>query len=367
MGYDEGMTRDIPHKPSLLLLSPERVSAWLQESGAPPYRAGQLLEWVYAKRAASFDDMLNLPKPLRDALAAAFVLDPLACVHVASADRGATRKFLFELTDGARIESVSMRDGDRHTFCISSQVGCALGCVFCATGAMGFTRDLDTAEILGQVRWLAREAGALRNIVFMGMGEPLLNLDALLPAMAALTDPERMGLSPRRVTLSTCGILPGVEELTRLGTGVRLAVSIGSPFDEERTELMAVNRKYPLSALIRTCEAFAQQAKRRLTLEYVVLADVNDSAGHARALGRLARRLRAKVNLIGHNPVPGHAFQAPSPRVMHRLRADVLKTGAEAVIRFRRGRDIEAACGQLRAAEDRPRSGASPRRQVEDS
>ena len=349
MGYDEGMTRDIPHKPSLLLLSPERVSAWLQESGAPPYRAGQLLEWVYAKRAASFDDMRNLPKPLRDALAAAFVLDPLACVHVASADRGATRKFLFELTDGARIESVSMRDGDRHTFCISSQVGCALGCVFCATGAMGFTRDLDTAEILGQVRWLAREAGALRNIVFMGMGEPLLNLDALLPALEALTDEKRFALGGRRITVSTVGIPDGIDALAAFAVHPNLALSLNSPFDDQRGELMPIARRHSLKDVLAACRRYGAASGRRLFIEFVLIGGVNTSRRAARELGRIARDLGAAVNLIQHNPIAGSDMAAPT-RAESGLFAGILRDEKiEVTERFRRGRDIRAACGQLNA------------------
>ena len=344
----------------LLNLTPGDLRTELERLGQPPYRAGQILKWMFHRNATAFDDMSDLPGSLRQELAAGFRLSTMTAAALRRSEKDGAAKYLFELSDGERVESVYIPEQRRRTVCISSQVGCAMGCVFCATAQMGFARDLTGGEIIEQVLAVGRDQKGISNVVFMGMGEPLLNLDAAVQAVSAFADPERMGISPRRVTISTCGIVPGIQELASRNLGVGLAVSIGSPFDEERTELMPVNRRYPLPQLIHACEEFARHAKRRLTIEYVVLADVNDSAQHARALGRMARRLGAKINLIAHNPVTGCAYRAPGAHVMRRFRAEARKPGAQAVIRFRRGRDIQAACGQLRAAGP-PESTHEPR------
>jgi len=234
----------------ILEVSPDELATWLATAGQPSYRLGQILEWTYARRADSFDAMTNLSAAVRCALGDTYRIDPLPeCERLTSED-GATGKLLFELDDGEQIESVWMNDDGRHTFCISSQAGCQLGCVFCATGAGGFGRNLTTSEILGQVTALARMTGKLQNIVFMGMGEPLLNLEAVIPALEALADERRFGIGARRLTVSTAGITPGIAQLAACGVRPNLALSLNSPFDEQRRELMPVGAKYPLKGVL---------------------------------------------------------------------------------------------------------------------
>ena len=321
------------------------LRAWLAEQGEPAYRAAQIVPRLWQRPARTFDEIRELPGALRARLDAAFRLPRLElAAHQRSGD--GTQKFLFRLADGQAIETVAIPDGDRLTFCISSQAGCALACAFCATGAMGFQRNLTPAEIAGQVRELALLDAPLRptNIVFMGMGEPLMNWKAVSPTLTILNDPRGFGIGARHITVSTVGVLPGIVALGERPEQFRLALSIHAPDDALRGELMPVNIKYPLADVIDAARAF----DRRTTFEYVMLGGVNDRPEHARALGRLARECRAFVNLIplhaggagGFTPTPAHAIQ--------QFARQVRESGVEVAVRRSRGTDIAAACGQLR-------------------
>jgi len=368
-------------RPDILEVAPDELASWLKAQGEPAYRLGQILDWVYARQADSAGAMSNLPAELRGRLDAAFRFGGLGQIEQVISQDGRTGKLLLELDDGERIESVWMNDAGRpstdsgrpvgagpcacpvsgghagpplrvegrRTFCISSQAGCPLGCRFCATGAAGLARDLAPGEILGQVTALARAGGPARNVVLMGMGEPLLNLGAVLPALLALTDPRRFGLSPRHLAVSTAGVTPGIVELAKCAARPRLALSLNSPFDKQRSELMPVNRQYPLAGVLDACEDYAQLTRRRLTLEYVLLGGVNSSRDTARAVASIARRLRALVNVIPFNAVPGCGYESPGREEVRSFKT-VLKEEEHVAVteRFRRGRDIGAACGQLR-------------------
>ena len=327
---------------------PEALAKWLAAQGEPGYRLDQVLEWAHRRWADSFEAMTNLPASLRRRLAAAYRLAGPAERHADVSADGRTGKLLLELEDGERIESVWMTERGRHTFCVSSQAGCPLGCLFCATGASGFTRDLTTAEILGQVTALARRTGALRNVVFMGMGEPLLNLGAVGAVLTALADPRRFGLGARHLTVSTAGITPGIRELADGGVRPNLALSLNSPFEEERRKLMPVTRTYPLAEVLDACSDYADRTGRRLLIEYVLLGGVNTDPPAARGVAKIARSLGALVNLIPFNAVEGCPFRAPTRGERSRFAYILERAGVKVTERYRRGRDISAACGQLR-------------------
>ena len=342
-------------------LSPEQLAAWLREQSQPPYRARQILQWVYQKDAESFAAMSDLPAALREELAAAFTIDSPKVVRLARAT-DATRKFLFALGDGAQIESVLIpaEESERLTLCISSQVGCGMGCAFCATATLGLQRGLAAHEIVDQVLAARRELASARsadepqstitNIVFMGMGEPMHNYAEVVGALERLTAEWGVGFSPRRITVSTVGLVP---QMTRLleDTKVNLAVSLSATTDEVRGMLMPVNRKYPLEKLLAACRALPLPRRKRITFEYVMLAGRNDSLEDARRLGKLLRGIPSKVNLIPFNPFPGSGFTSTARPQIEAFRARLLRQGVHATIRESRGRDIQAACGQLARAE----------------
>ena len=336
---------------NVLDLSVSELRAVMVRAGFPSYRANQVLGWIFKKRAVGFNQMMNIPKPDRALLAQRFCIRLPTVVKTAVSAADDTRKFLMTLEDGATIESVLMTDKGRATLCVSSQVGCALGCAFCATGQMGFQRDLTAGEIVGEALVAEREAH-LSNLVFMGMGEPLLNLDNVLKAIGTLTHADALGLSPRRITVSTSGILEGIARLRESGAGVDLALSLNSPFDEERRRLMPVARRSSIAELAAACEVYAAETGRAVSLEYVMFSGVNTSARHAQALGRLAAQIPAAVNLIAFNTVKGSGFKPPEREEIHRFRDMLVAHRARVTIRYRRGRDIAAGCGQLRAQVD---------------
>jgi 23S rRNA (adenine2503-C2)-methyltransferase len=352
-----------PEKRDVLEATPDELGAWLEAEGQPAWRLGRLLDWLYGKRADSFDAMTDLPAALRERLDAGFAMPALRVVDRSASQDGATVKFLFELADGERIESVWMGGEDRATFCVSSQAGCALGCRFCATGAMGLARNLRTGEILGQVMMLAREKGWPANIVFMGMGEPLLNLEAVLPALEALTDERRFALGARRVTVSTAGITPGIRRLAESPVRPNLALSLNSPDDAKRRDLMPVTRRYPLDEVLEACGEYAEKTGRRLLIEYVLLDGVNTSLEDAWGVIGIARRLKAMVNLIPFNPVEGCEFRPPERGLVRKFRNLLEEQGVTAAQRYRRGRDIAAGCGQLRGAHAAGREGRTTEKQ----
>jgi 23S rRNA (adenine2503-C2)-methyltransferase len=325
--------------------------------GQPAYRARQLYRALYRERRSSLDDISTLPRDLRRALAAHSVGLPSVDRRFDSAD--GTRRYLLRLEDGRTVETVFMPEADRQTVCISSQVGCAVGCTFCMTALMGFERNLTAGEIVGQVLVAAADnslalEGERINIVLMGQGEPLLNLPNVIKATRILTDPAGVGLSPRRITLSTSGVLPRIAELGREPVRPKLAVSLNATTEALRRELMPITRKYSLSDLIEACRAYPLRPWERLTFEYVLLRGVNDTAADARRLVRLLANLNAKVNLIALNPGPEIPFDTPEPARVAAFQ-EIVRRSLPCFLRQPRGRDVFAACGQLRrmAAESR--------------
>ena len=334
---------------NLLDLTPqaavERLKAFALEHGQPAYRAGQVARRLWANPAADFQEMTELPAAFRALLAEHFTMPRLALVARQTSSDG-TEKFLFRLHDGEAIETVAIPEGDRVTFCISSQAGCALKCSFCATGVMGFSRNLAPHEIAGQVRELKLLDPPIvpTNIVFMGMGEPLMNWKAVDPTLTILNDPNGLGIGARHITISTVGVLPGIVALGNRPEQFRLAISIHAPMDDLRHRLMPINTKYPLADVIDAAKAF----DRRVTFEYVMLGGVNDGIEHALQLARLARECRAFVNLIPLHP-GGAMGYSPTPAArMAEFARTIRGEGVEVAIRKSRGVDIAAACGQLR-------------------
>ncbi len=341
---------------SLLDLHPHdaelALRAFAESRGVGAYRGSQVARHLWAKPVAGFQAMTDLPVAFRAELDAHFSLPRLELADEQRSSDG-TRKFLFRLHDGQTIETVSIPDGTRVTFCISSQVGCALQCSFCATGLMGFARNLTPGEIAGQVRELALLAEPLvpTNIVFMGMGEPLMNWKAVSVVLCILNDPKGFGIGARHITVSTVGVLPGIEALSARPEQFRLAISVHAPSDELRRRLMPINVKYPLATVIDAAATF----ERRVTFEYVMLGGVNDQPAHAQELAALAKRCGAFVNLIPLHPGGAGAFTPTSPDGIRRFARALEQQRVEVAIRKSRGTDIAAACGQLRVERLRRR------------
>jgi 23S rRNA (adenine2503-C2)-methyltransferase len=323
----------------------EQLARFFERSGEPAYRANQVLRRLWQSPVATFDDISELPKRLRESLADEFELPRLEIAARQKSTDG-TEKFLFRLRDNEAIETVAIPEGDRITLCISSQAGCALQCAFCATGAMGFTRNLTAGEIAGQVREmrLLDPPIPVTNIVFMGMGEPLMNWKAVDPTLTILNDPNGLGIGARHITVSTVGILPGIVALGERPEQFRLAISIHAPNDSLRQELMPINTKYPLADVIDAAKVF----DRRVTFEYVMLGGVNDAEEHAIQLAKLARDCRAFVNLIPLHPGGARGFTPTSPKRIRAFARELRAHGVEVAVRKSRGVDIAAACGQLR-------------------
>ena len=334
---------------NLLNLTPDdaerRLAVAMSELGQPSYRVSQVLRRLWSVPAPSFEAMTGLPAALRAELNARFELPRLELV-VRQRSCDGTQKFLFKVRDGEAIETVAIPEGNRVTLCISSQVGCALKCAFCATGAMGFSRNLEVHEIAGQVREmrLIDEPVNVTNIVFMGMGEPLMNWKAVDPTRTILNDPQGLGIGARHITISTVGVLPGIVALGQRKEQFRLAISIHAPTDELRRQLMPINTKFPLAEVIEAAKVF----DRRVTFEYVMLGGVNDGPEQAHQLAALARECGAFVNLIPLHPGGSQGFTPTSARDIARFARLIRERGVEVAIRKSRGMDIAAACGQLR-------------------
>jgi 23S rRNA (adenine2503-C2)-methyltransferase len=337
---------------NLLDLLPDEIESLVESLGAPRYRGRQISEWIYRKGVADFARMTNLPRELRAALA------ERACVGVPAVERrtpsqDGSQKFVFRFPDGARAQSVLMPDGDRLTLCVSTQVGCGFGCAFCFTGTMGLERNLTAGEIVGQVAGVAQTLAPgtrLTHVVYMGMGEPLANYAATVRSLRLLTDPRAYGFSPRRITVSTVGLVGGIEKLARENLRVNLAISLHATDNETRDRLMPVNKGFAIEQLLDACRRFPLPFRQRMTFEYVLLDGVNDGAADARKLGRLLRGIRAKVNLIPFNDWDGSGFaRPPLPRILA-FQSLLLEQGITATVRWSKGEDIGAACGQLREA-----------------
>ena len=325
------------------------LEAALDARGVEPFHARQLYRWIYKRGVTDIDRMTDLSRTLRETIKTEFVL---STPQVLADDRSVdgTRKFVLELADSRRIEAVFIPDTPSMTLCISTQVGCAMACSFCLTGKMGLVRNLTAGEIAGQVRVLAAATGMLDqplNIVLMGMGEPLHNYDSTIKALRILHAQEGLAVSPRRVTLSTVGIVPGLERLAREPLMPNLAVSLHATTDEQRTTLVPPNRKYPLADILEACRRFPLKKRRRITFEYVLLNDVNDTSDDARRLARLLNGIKSKVNLIPLNPAPGIPYDRPPDERVDRFAQVLADRHVTVSVRKSRGRDIRAACGQL--------------------
>ncbi len=336
------------------LLEPnhEPLENWLVERGLPRFRYAQIRHWLFAGRAASFEEMTDLPKSLREALAAEFCLWTTQVVQHKHSDDG-TEKLLLELADGQQIECVLLRDGLRRTICISTQVGCAMGCVFCASGLAGVARNLTAGEIIEQMLRLDRLLGAeerLSHIVVMGMGEPLANLDRLLAALDEATSRSGLGISVRRITISTVGLPPAIRRLAETDCRYNLAVSLHAPDDELRDQLVQVNKNVGLAEILKAADHYFEVSGRRLTFEYVLLAGLNDSPDHARRLAALLHTRTALLNVIPYNPVAGLPYRTPSAAAVNRFLEILRAAGLNVYVRERKGDKIDAACGQLRRA-----------------
>jgi len=345
--------------PSVYGLDRKDLTELFAASKQPAYRVDQLLEWLYRLRVADWETMTNLPRSVRKNLSEQFTINlPEVVRELGSKD--STRKFLFRFSDGDTVESVLIpaspalygEKADRRTICLSSQVGCAYGCKFCASGLGGWKRNLSAAEMLGQ--FLAVEAVTgekINNIVFMGMGEPLANFSSLLRTIDLLNAPWGIGLGARHMTVSTSGLVPQIRQLAEQSRQIRLAVSLHGTTDAVRNQIMPVNRKYPLAELLDACQYWKERKKQRLSFEYILIQEINDSLEDAARLVQIARPLQAKVNLIPYNRVEGLDWLRPSEQSQNLFHSTLRKGGIPATIRREKGHDIAAACGQLRLSE----------------
>lgn len=333
-----------------ILDSRHDLIAWFAERAQPAFRAEQLQQWLFQKRVEQFEEMSNLPKELRSQLAASFrIWTSMTAMHSQAAD--GTEKLLLQLADGGQVECVLLRDEGRRSICISSQVGCAMGCVFCASGLDGVDRNLTVGEIIEQMLRLARllpEEERLSHLVVMGMGEPLANLDRLLPALETASSESGLGISPRRITISTVGLPPAMRRLTDECPKYNLAVSLHAPNDKLRNELVPVNRNIGLPAIMTEADRYFEASGRRLTFEYVLLGGLNDLPEHARELASLLRGRPALLNVIPYNPVAGLPYKTPRPQAQKSFREILEDRGINVQFRQRKGDEINAACGQLR-------------------
>ncbi len=332
---------------NLLDLDRRGMEALAETLGAKPFHGRNLLKWIHKHGVTDFEQMTDLPKAFRRRLQEETeILMPEIVFEQPSLD--GTTKWVLELQDGQRIETVHIPDGDRSTLCVSSQVGCALDCSFCSTARQGFNRNLSAGEIIGQVWQATRELGRPpTNVVMMGMGEPLANFDAVVTAMGLMTEDLAYMIAKTRVTLSTSGIVPALRRLREV-SDVSLAVSLHAPDDALRDELVPINRKYPLEELIPACRDYiAGEKRRKITWEYVMLDGVNDSIAHAKALIRLLQGIPSKVNLIPFNPFPGTDYRSSPPERIDAFRQRLIRAGIITITRKTRGDDIDAACGQL--------------------
>jgi len=350
MSNDPAMTQPGQRAPCFHGLPRERLAERLAESGTPAYRATQLFTWVYRRHVGDPERMTNLPLSLRNALPDLVDLRLPAVVSHSASPAGDTHKFALALSDGRRVECVSLRAERGLTFCLSSQVGCALRCPYCATGRMGLERNLQAGEIVAQVmvmgefhRW--EDDGF--NLVLMGMGEPLANYAAVIEAVRILHDPQGLNVGARRITVSTAGLVPQIERLAGENLALGLALSLHATTDELRNVLVPVNRRWPLAQLLPVVQSYGLRTGRRVSLEYTLLAGVNDSIGDADRLADIARDLPSKINLIPYNPVPGLPYRRPSPEAVQAFAERLYPRAPAVMVRQTQGGEIGAACGQL--------------------
>jgi 23S rRNA (adenine2503-C2)-methyltransferase len=371
--------------PDIKSQTADELQVQFQAWGEPPYRLSQLLEWLYSHRVERWDAMSNLPKALRDRLQSAYTLQAVELVRK-QGSRDTTQKFLWRLSDHSLIESVLIpanpalygEPSDRHTLCVSTQVGCAYGCKFCASGLEGWKRNLQVEEIVEQVLAVERledsekklqpdadRAGLgprrlITNLVIMGMGEPLANYENLLKALTILNAPWGGGIGARKITISTSGLVPQIRKLADEPLQFRLAISLHGATDETRNKIMPVNRKFPLRELAAACEYYQKQKGRMITFEYILISGVNDNLSQVKPLADLALKLNAKVNLIPYNLVEGLPWERPSEEAQEAFVAALEKHGVNATLRREKGHDIDAACGQLRLKTERELAASPP-------
>jgi 23S rRNA (adenine2503-C2)-methyltransferase len=332
-------------------LSPNELNDFLTTFGKERYRSTQILRWLYQKGAHSFDEMTNLSKRFRQELAQVSFISTLHLLRIEQS-RDGTKKFLFQLEDGNQIESVLIPEKRRLTLCLSTQVGCAFGCRFCLTGKMGWKRDLSVSEIINQIlvtRETLEGKSSITNIVLMGMGEPLANYKNTLKAIALMIHPDAFKFSSRRVTLSTVGLLPELEQLAKDKALFRLAISLNASDEETRSQLMPVNRRYPLKKILEMCRNFPLKPRARITFEYVMIDGINDSLQDAKRLLRILRNIPSKINLIPLNEAQDIPFRRPSDENIKRFQEILMEGGLTAIVRTSKGGEISAACGQLQA------------------
>jgi len=345
------------NKPDLKNFTQPRLKEFISDLGLPGYRAGQIFSWLHRPHVTDFEQMTDIKKELRHDLAAISFISTLVPAIVEISKDG-TVKFAFELADGKIIESVLIPEEDRNTLCVSSQVGCAMGCTFCLTATMGFKRNLTTAEIVGQVNavrdyLLEREGGRITNLVFMGMGEPLANLDNLLPALAILSDVKGLDFSDRRITVSTCGIIPKMKELGEKSR-VNLAISLHAADNETRSLLMPINKTYPVDDLLAACREYPLPKRKRIMIEYALIEGVNDSPAAAKLLVKKLHGIPCKINLLSCNET-ALPYRSPSRTCIDEFFGILYRAGFTTLIRQSRGGDISAACGQLACQADQSR------------
>jgi len=336
-------------KVDLKNFSPSELESFIASFGKERYRSIQLLRWLYKIGFQHFDEMTNLSKTFRQELSHICFVSSLSPLHIEKSKDG-TQKFLFQLEDKNRIESVLIPEKKRLTLCLSTQAGCAMGCRFCLTGKMGLKRNLTTAEILNQVLAVKKtlsDKASVTNIVLMGMGEPLANYANTLKAIELMTHPEAFKFSSRRVTLSTVGLIPELERLAKEKTSFRLAISLNASDEETRSRLMPINLRYPLKKLLELCRKFPLPPRARITFEYVMIEGENDSPEDAKRLLTLLKRIPSKINLIPLNEAPGIPYQKPSEERVRRFQEILMEGGMMAIVRASKGADISAACGQL--------------------
>ena len=328
-------------------LTLEELGAELERMGEKRFRAAQIFDWLYKKRAAKFEEFSSLSKSLREKLAGAFAIGSLEVAETRASGDGTT-KLLFRLRDGEHVETVLIPAGRRLTVCLSTQVGCKFACAFCASGRHGFKRNLAPSEIVGQVLYVERALGREpTNFVFMGMGEPLDNWPNVEKALRIMNAPEGLGIAARRLTVSTAGFADSFKKLAALDLQINLSLSLHAVTDRLRDNLMPINRRFPLEEVVRAAEEYVRSGGRMITLEYCVIAGLNDSLDDADGLAAIARRLRAKVNLIAYSPVEGPAFKTPSEAEITRFKRWLEERKVGTTLRLSKGSDIAAACGQL--------------------
>lgn len=334
----------------LLDQTDEELRTWLEQNGQPKFRLAQIRAWLATNRVSEFEEMANLPKELREKLSEHFQIWSGTIAKSHMADDG-TEKLLLEWFDNHRIECVLLREAERRTVCISTQVGCAMGCVFCASGIGGVERNLTSGEIIEQLlrlQQLLPKDERLSHIVVMGMGEPLANVDQLLPVLEFASDPKGLGISPRRITISTVGIPSAIDKLTDRESKYHLAVSLHAPNDQLRNELVPVNKTIGIHKILEAADRYFESSGRRLTFEYVLLAGVNDNANHAKELARRLKGRPALLNVIPYNPVDGLPYRTPTASALKQFRGILEDAGINVMVRQRKGDKINAACGQLR-------------------